>query len=87
MGIWQQRIAEGVARGRAEGREEGRAAGRAAGRAEGRASLILMQLAARFGALPSDVVRRVHDADEATAMQWAPRILSAQSLGEVFEDG
>lgn len=83
MGIWHQRIEEGVARGREEGREEGVVQGRG----EGREALLLEQLAARFGLLPADLEARVHGADGETIRRWAVRILSAQTLDEVFEDG
>lgn len=79
MGIWHQRIEEGVARGREEGREEGVV--------QGREEVLLEQLSARFGALPGDLEARVHGADVETIRRWAVRILSAQTLDEVFEDG
>lgn len=83
MGIWQQRIEEGVARGREVGREEGREVGRE----EGRSSVLLALLSARFGTIPPETEGRVRDADAVTVARWALRVLSAQSLAEVFEDG
>lgn len=86
MGIWHQRIEEGVARGREEGREEGVARGREEGR-EGQASMVLSLLLARFGPVPAELQARVKGADSETLQRWALRILSAQALSEVFEDG
>lgn len=87
MGIWQQRIQEGEAQGREAGREEGREAGREEGDLLGRTSMLLRLLEARFGPVSTEVEARVRDADSASLERWAVRVLTAQAIGEVFEDG
>ena len=75
MSIWDQRIEEGEARGRAEG---------AVG---ARASMLLEQLGARFGPISADIEARVQSADVETLRRWGVRLMRAQALGEVLEDG
>jgi predicted transposase/invertase (TIGR01784 family) len=54
------------------------------GREEGRRSVLLRQLALRFGTLPAEVVAGVERADGPTLDRWAERVLSAATLDEVL---
>ena len=60
----------------AEGRKEGREAGERA--------IVLRQLMKRFGPLPAAAVERVEQADVATVEEWAERLLTAETLDQVF---
>ncbi|WP_157762253.1 hypothetical protein [Nocardia yamanashiensis] len=61
------------------------AQGRAEGLAEGRATTLLEQLELRFGPVPSLIADRVHNASVDQLQQWTARVLTADTLGEVFE--
>lgn len=67
-----------------EGLREGRKEGRREGRREGQAELLLRLLELRFGALSESTLRRVHDAADIDLTGWADRVLSAESLDQVF---
>ena len=64
--------------------DEGREEGRAAGRLEGAARLLKVWLTQRFGALPDDVVARLHAADWETLERWADRAVDGRSCDEVL---
>ena len=70
--------------GREAGREEGRREGFSAGRNEGQAELLLRLLHARFGDAVAGHVDRVRTATAADLAIWAERVLSAETLDEVF---
>ena len=70
--------------GFADGRSEGFADGRSEGLTEGRADLLIGLLGAGFGALPADVIKRVHAGTAEDHARWAERVLTATSLDEVF---
>ena len=65
-------------------REEGREQGLEQGLEQGRQSFLLMQLQARFGGLPTDVIQRVNEANTETLDAWGRRVLTASELDEVF---
>lgn len=67
----------------AEGREEGREEGVQTG------EQILLQwmLTRRFGQLPNWAQKRLLQANSEQLEQWADRLLDAQTLEAVFEDG
>jgi hypothetical protein len=67
-----------IARGRKQGREEGRA--------EAHREMLLEQLRARFGRLPSSAPGRVQAADTAQVKRWLLRVVTATTLAEVFAD-
>ncbi len=54
------------------------------GRAEGMVVLLVQQLERRFGALPSAARVRLETATSAQLEAFAPRVLTAQTLDEVF---
>lgn len=69
---------------RASAIDEGREEGRAAGRLEGAARLLKVWLTQRFGALPDDVVARLHAADWESLERWADRVVDGRSCDEVL---
>jgi predicted transposase/invertase (TIGR01784 family) len=60
--------------------------GRKEGRQEGEADLVLRQLRLKFGPLEPDVEDRVRSADADRLLEWGERILTAESLQDVFRD-
>ncbi|MFI6869767.1 Rpn family recombination-promoting nuclease/putative transposase [Nocardia sp. NPDC050406] len=70
---------------RAEGEARGEARGRAEGEAQGRASTLLEQLTTKFGPLPTEITDTLHSADTSQLRLWSTRVLTANSLDEVFE--
>jgi predicted transposase YdaD len=68
----------------AEGEAKGRIEGEAKGRIEGERRLLLQLLRRKFGELPESVTARVDLASEPELAAWAERVLSAQSLDDVF---
>lgn len=56
------------------------------GRNEGVRSMLLRQLHARFGELPSATVARIEAADIADLERWGDRMFGAQTLTEVLDD-
>jgi len=65
--------------------EEGRKEGLQEGRREG-ANLALSQLHLKFGPLEPEVEDRVRSASTDLLLEWGKRILTAESLQEVFRD-
>ena len=56
------------------------------GRAEGQTEMLLRLIAVRFGAPPPAVEARVRGASSAQVTQWAERLLTAASLGDLFDE-
>jgi hypothetical protein len=56
----------------------------AKGERAGLARLLLRLLAQRFGAVPPDAAARIQQASSDTLTRWAERLLSAQSIDDVF---
>ncbi|MFE7720746.1 Rpn family recombination-promoting nuclease/putative transposase [Nocardia rhizosphaerihabitans] len=69
---------------RAEGEARGEARGKAQGRAEGRAEMLIEQLVEKFGAVPAEMVARVRAADLDRLREWTRRVLTADTLDEIF---
>lgn len=69
---------------RAEGEARGEARGKARGRAEGRAETLIEQLTEKFGAVPAALVARVRAADVDRSREWTRRVLTANTLDEIF---
>jgi len=65
---------------------EGRKEGRDQGLVEGQRAIVLRQLTRRFQPLPPEALARIEKADAATLETWADRLLSAESLDEVWSD-
>ena len=75
---------EGRKQGKVEGRKQGKVEGKAEGRQEGAAKVLLLQLKARFGAVPADAKARILAAKEATLARWSLRVLTAPTLDAVL---
>ena len=54
------------------------------GRQEGGLDLLRRQLEARFGTIPPRYQERLASADSDTLLRWSERILTAQTIDEVF---
>jgi hypothetical protein len=67
-------------------REQGRVEGLAEGQLEGRAAILLTQLTLKFGAPSSSTRQRVMNATIDELDAFAARVLSAQTLPEVFDE-
>ncbi|MEE8587340.1 MAG: Rpn family recombination-promoting nuclease/putative transposase [Acidobacteriota bacterium] len=80
----QQWMEEGRKKGRRQGRRQGRREGRREGRQEALARLLLLQLEQKFEALPEKRRRQIVAADADTLLGWAGRVLTAESLEQVF---
>ena len=55
------------------------------GRAQGKAELLLEQLIAKFGEQPAAVHERLAAATQSDLSRWAKRVLTAATLGQVFD--
>ena len=66
--------------------DEARVEGRLEGRLEGRVEILLKQLWLKFGALGGPIERRVRDGSEEDHDRWTARVLTAESLDEVFAE-
>jgi len=75
---------EGEAEGRVKGEAEGRVKGEAEGRAKGQAEMLLRLLELKLGSLPLEIRQRVESGTEHDLQNWSERVLSAQSLDDVF---
>ena len=85
-------LAESIDRWNREIREEGRQEGRGrppggppGGRQEARGWL-LRQLRLKFGPLEPEIEERVRSADADRLLEWGERVLTAESLQDVFRD-
>ncbi len=79
--------AEWRMKGREEGLVEGRREGRKEGRKEGEAALLLRQIERKFGATEPQVRRRIRNASAEDLLDWGERLVTAETLAEVFGDG
>jgi len=67
-----------------KGLQQGLEQGRQEGRKEGEAAILLRQFALKFGS-PSEQVRaRIEAADADTLLDWSARILTAESVDDIF---
>ena len=73
---WNQAVQEGV--------EAGLQKGRKLGKRQGEATIVLKQLQLKFGALDSSTRSRVRRAEPEELERWAQRLLTADTLDEVF---
>lgn len=71
-------LADSIERWNREIREEGRQ--------EGEARLLLRQLRLRFGPLEPGIEERVRSADADRLLDWGERVLTAETLQNVFRD-
>ncbi|MBK8255508.1 MAG: Rpn family recombination-promoting nuclease/putative transposase [Polyangiaceae bacterium] len=86
--VYEQLIEEGrqkgLKQGVAKGRAEGVAEGVAKGVAKGRATMLLDLMAAKFGRLPRATKERVEKGTDAELLSWGLRVLTANTMDEVF---
>ena len=75
-------LAESIDRWNREIREEGRQEGRQ----EGEARLLLRLLRLKFGPLDPEIEERVRSADADRLLEWGERVLTAESLHDIFRD-
>lgn len=73
-----------IAEGWVQGEAVGEARGQAKGKAEGKAELLLKLLRLKFTPLPQGIEERLQRATPQQLDQIAERLLSAQTLEEVF---
>lgn len=52
---------------------------------EGHVHMLETQLEAKFGALDDSVRSRLHEANPEQLLRWGTRLLTAESLAEVFD--
>jgi len=69
-----------------EWKNEGLREGRKEGRREGMANILARQLELKFGPLQPKDHARIDGADAERLLEWVERVLTAQSLDEVFGD-
>jgi predicted transposase YdaD len=74
-------LAESIDRWNREIREEGRQEGRQ----EGEARLVLRQLRLKFGTLEPEIEDLVRSADADRLLEWGERVLTAETLQDVFQ--
>lgn len=79
-------LAENIDRWNREIKEEGRQEGREEGRMEERALMVLRLLRLKFGPLAPQTEDRVRSADANRLLEWGDRVLTAESLQDVFKD-
>lgn len=79
-------LAENIDRWSREKKEEGRQEGLQEGLQKGEARLLLQLLRLKFGALEPAIEDRVHSADAESLLKWGQRVLTAESLQDVFRD-
>lgn len=84
---WNREILEkGREEGLERGREEGLEKGRGEGLREGEARMVLRQLRLKFGPLEAEIEERVRSADPDRLLVWGERVLTAESLQDIFRD-
>lgn len=52
----------------------------------GEAKILLRQIKTKFGSVPAAIKKRVQSANAKELLTWAERVLSAESLDQIFED-
>lgn len=82
----QKGLQEGRQEGLQKGKREGRQEGKREGRQEGEATLLLRQMALRFGPLDEALRERVRTADADTLLLWGERILTAATAEDVVRE-
>ena len=77
-------LQEGIKRGIEEGLERGLEKGLEQGIEKGEAEVLLRQLERKFGEVPPEYRQRIAEADSDQLLAWAERILTAESVDDVF---
>jgi len=76
---------EGKIEGKIEGKKEGKIEGKKEGKKEGLVKLILSLLEAKFGKISVADRKIVRGAETETLLEWGTRILTAESIDDVFD--
>jgi len=79
---WEQK---GLEKGIEKGLEKGLEKGERVGEQKGSAMMLIHQLRQKFGELDEQTLSSVNSADAKQLLVWSERILSANSIEEVFE--
>jgi hypothetical protein len=75
----------GIEKGRLEGKLEGRLEGKLEGKLEGEAAILLRLIDRKYGSQALAAHReRVEQADAQTLLEWAERVLTAETVEDVF---
>ncbi len=74
---WEKELVE-------KGVQEGIKKGIAEGLEQGEAEVLIRLLDRKFGEIPPEYRQRIDDADSEQLLLWAERILTAESIGDVF---
>jgi predicted transposase/invertase (TIGR01784 family) len=82
----QQGLQEGLQQGMRQGMRQGMQQGMQEGMQQGEAELLLRLLERRFGPLDDAIRQQVKIADAEILLLWGERILTAQTIDEVFEN-
>ncbi len=77
-------LAERVKEWNRQSMEKGMQKGLQQGLRQGARQILVRQLETKFGTIPNEIAHRLEQADEEQIMQWSERILTADSLGDVF---
>lgn len=75
---------KGMQKGRQEGRQEGREEGRQEGVRKGEALVLLRQAEKKFGPMSAELQVRIESASSRQLLLWTDRILTAESLDQLF---
>jgi hypothetical protein len=78
-------IQKGMQQGIQKGVRQGIQKGVRQGMQKGEAALLIRQLRRKFGELPEDKVRTIEAADTEQLLEWADRVLTAESLDEMLK--
>jgi flagellar biosynthesis/type III secretory pathway protein FliH len=76
---------QGLQEGIQQGLQQGLQQGMQQGLRQGEAAVVLRLLECRFGPLDETVRQRIQAADAETLLLWGERVLTAQTLADVFE--
>jgi flagellar biosynthesis/type III secretory pathway protein FliH len=80
----QEQFQEQLNQARKDGLDQGINQGISQGINQGERALLLRQLRTRFGNIPASMITRIEAADVTLIERWGDRVLSAQTLAEVF---
>jgi len=83
MEKWTERAHQ---RGIQQGLQKGLQQGLQQGQTQGEAALLLRQAERKFGPLPEKYQTRLQQADAQVLLRWGERILTAETIEQVFED-
>jgi hypothetical protein len=81
-----QGMEEGLEKGLKKGLEKGREEGREEGRKTGETNMLCKMLELKYGPLPPWTQDKIAQADSDSIEQWAAKLLSAQTLEEIFHN-